>query len=54
MIAGVSKLSMARTKFNMAEASKAGRTIGSVMRQAICMLLDPATRADSSSDGSIE
>ena len=54
MIAGVSKLSMARTKLSIIAASIAGRTIGNVMRQAICLLDEPATRADSSSAGSIE
>ena len=54
MIAGVSKLSIARTKLSVSAASSAGRMIGNVMRQAIYGLLEPATLADSSSDGSME
>ena len=47
-------LSIARTKLSIAADNNAGRTIGNVMRQAICRLLEPATRADSSREGSIE
>jgi hypothetical protein len=54
MIAGVSKLSMARTKLSIIAASNAGRMIGNVIRRAVCIFVDPATRADSSSDGSME
>ena len=35
-------------------ANSAGRMIGNVIRRAICKFVDPATRADSSKDGSME
>ena len=53
MIAGVSKLSTARTKFKVAAAKIAGRIKGNVIRVITLNSLEPRVLADSSSEGSI-
>ncbi len=53
IIAGVSKLSTARTKFKVAAARIAGRMSGKVMRVATPNSPEPRVLADSSNEGSI-
>src|SRR5581483_5306310 len=53
MIAGVSKLSTARTKFKVPAARIAGRIKGNVTRRITPNSLEPRVFADSSSDGSM-
>jgi hypothetical protein len=53
MIAGVSKLSSARTKLSVSAARIAGRISGSVILRRTRHWLEPSMRADSSSDGSM-
>ncbi len=53
IIAGVSKVSAALTKFNVPAARMAGRINGKVIRRATPASLDPKVLADSSSAGSI-
>ncbi len=53
MIAGVSKLSTARTKFKVPAARIAGRISGKVMRRMTPNSLEPRVFADSSREGSM-
>jgi hypothetical protein len=53
MIAGVSKLSTARTKFRVAAARIAGRIKGKVIRLITPNSPEPSVLADSSSEGSM-
>ena len=53
MMAGVSKLSTARTKFKVAAAKIAGRIKGKVIRLITPNSLEPSVLADSSNEGSM-
>jgi len=53
IIAGVSKLSTARTKFKVPAARMAGRINGKVTRRMTPNSFEPRVLADSSNDGSM-